>query len=100
VHRIQVGLEDSSIRQGVDHFSERFFNAETDENGRFEFKGIPAGEYLLYVVTPRRGPIAPGDLTYYPNVRDSKAATVIKLGESQRVTGVNIRMVYPRQRTP
>jgi hypothetical protein len=99
-HRIQVQLVDSFVREGVDRWSERLFNADTDENGRFEFKGVPAGEYLLLVSRPPKGPpdfrVFP-DITYYPRTRDAKAATVIKLSEAQKLTGMNIKMLPPRQ---
>jgi hypothetical protein len=104
VNRLEVRLGDALIiREHLDRFSERFFQVQTDENGRFELKGIPPGEYVLYVERRRTGPIGPGwnpDYTYYPRVRDHEAAGVIKIGEAQKLTGLNIRMLPPRLPSP
>lgn len=70
--------------------------AEADDEGRFEFKAVAQGRYLLGVrlrgwASPD-SPDAAYPPTYHPGVADASQAVVITVVEGQSVTGRDLRL--------
>jgi protocatechuate 3,4-dioxygenase beta subunit len=60
--------------------------ATTDDNGRFAFRGLPAGRYTLQA--SRRAWLD----AYYGATRPGRPGTAIAVGDGQRVAALTIRM--------
>ena len=59
-------------------------NATSGQNGAFEFKGIPPGQYVLGVNVFRPAMVKqPFPPTYYPGVERREDATIISVGAGQ-----------------
>jgi hypothetical protein len=71
--------------------------ANTDSRGRFEFTGIPAGEYLLgqEIRSESLDPEAPIQMVYYPGVPDRAAAAVLRVEPLKPVNGIRLRLPKP-----
>lgn len=72
--------------------------AEADAEGRFEFKALPPGRYLLGVRLGggaralRDNPNSEFPRTYYPGVAEASEAVAVTVGEGERVTGRDLRL--------
>ena len=70
--------------------------ARTDAEGRFEFKVIPPGEYLLGLrILDASGENLPYPRTYYPGVTPKAGASVIRVGEGESVRDIEFRLPPP-----
>ncbi len=65
----------------------------TDKEGRYQFKQVPPGKYLLGVNLDKE-PVAasPYPRTFYPGVDSAARAKVIELGDLQKVSGYDIQL--------
>jgi hypothetical protein len=67
--------------------------AYSDEEGRYAFKEIPPGRYVLSIrfdgMTSQNRPFP---ATYYPGVRDQTQAKVVTIGEGQRISDYDLLM--------
>jgi hypothetical protein len=67
--------------------------SEYTKDGRYEFTGLPPGEYLLGVsiaAPPQRH--TPYEATYYPGVSDPGRARVFRLSPGEQLTDIDIRL--------
>jgi hypothetical protein len=63
-------------------------SAFMEDDGRFEFKGLPEGDYLLGMgIDP--APQSSRLHVYYPGVKEKSQATLIHIGKSQKKGGVD-----------
>lgn len=70
-----------------------FRYARTDAGGRFEFRAVPPGDYLLGVrILGSAGEAVPYPRTYFPGVVSKEEATVLKVKEGERATGLELRL--------
>lgn len=70
--------------------------AITEPDGRFEFKDLPPGRYVLGVnVGGAPDKDLPYKTTFYPSAAEQSAAEVFALGEGQHVKGVEFRLPPP-----
>lgn len=68
--------------------------ASTDEEGRYTFKGVPPGQYLI-VINPERVPGVfepPYPRTFYPGVEDRAQAGVINVGQGEKLAGYDLHL--------
>ena len=81
----------SDVRN-INHFSYE----RTDAEGRFEFKAVPPGEYLLGVrILGSVGETLPYPRTYLPGTPSRQSAGVVKVKEGERVSGLEMRLPPP-----
>ena len=79
---------DLLIAEQVDYSNPEPLFTFTDEAGRFEFKRVPPGQYLLGVRLNSTGSADfPYARTYYPGVKDAAEASLINLEDGQRLRG-------------
>lgn len=65
----------------------------TDEQGRYEFDGVPPGTYLLGVsIADVPSKNTPYSRTYYPNSSDRSAAMTIRLEKGQKLTEMDFHL--------
>jgi len=75
----------------------RFYNC-TNEQGRYEFREIPPGDYTIVVNTGGKiSSDAPFPKAYYPGVFDKERAGVLSIAGGDRLENVNIHI--PSQET-
>jgi hypothetical protein len=88
---VQVSIvTTASADKGFDGVHSR---SEYTKDGRYEFTGVPPGEYLLGVsiaAPPQRH--TPYETTYYPGGSDRGRARIFTLSAGQQLTGVDIRL--------
>ena len=73
-----------------------FRYAKTDADGRFEFKAVHPGAYLLGVrILGSSGERVPYPRTYFPGVPFAEGATVIRVKEGERAAGLEMRLPPP-----
>ena len=74
-----------------------FLYAQTDVAGRFEFKTVPPGDYLLgfRLLTESGGETLPYPRTYYPGVGLKGQAGIIRVSEGEHLPDVELRMPPP-----
>lgn len=95
--KIMVDLVPSS--QINERYQRNNLFVQADEEGRFEFRSIPAGEYLLGVRLSRiTDPKFAYPQTFYPGTRELAQAPVITVSEGQSLEGYIIQL--PQKFTP
>lgn len=89
---VKVGL----IGAEVAYVAERGMTVRTDAEGLYQFKRVRPGRYLLGVgLDWYIGPKFPFPRTYFPGVRDPAQATVINLGEGQKLQNYDLHLPPP-----
>lgn len=67
--------------------------AYSKDDGFYELSRIPAGTYVLQIrFDGQTGSTRPFPLMFYPGVSDQSQATVIEIGEGQRIENYNLTM--------
>jgi 5-hydroxyisourate hydrolase-like protein (transthyretin family) len=71
-----------------------FLNTQADAEGRFEFKMVPPGDYLLGVniMDWSSGATSPYPRTYYPGVALKEQAGIIRVKEGERLSDIEMRL--------
>lgn len=68
-----------------------YTHAWTDENGYYEFFGIPPGEYYLgFNIETKPNKLFPYPRTYFPKTSDVANAKVIVLGKAEKLYGFDL----------
>jgi hypothetical protein len=75
--------------QPPDH-PERQFEMMTEEDGRFEFRALPPGDYYL-TVNPKGAAYSDFAPTFFPGVESASVAEVIHLGAAQKIYDLNFK---------
>lgn len=93
LHLAPVGLDAKELSSHT-----KTLTAYSNDEGRFEFKGVPPGRYLI-VFNPEgvsRIDEPPYPRTFMPGADDEAGAAVVTVGEGERVTGQDIRLTRRR----
>jgi hypothetical protein len=71
-----------------------FIHVKTDAEGRFEFKTVSPGEYLLgfRIMSGPYQESPPYPRTYYPGVASKAEATIVSLKEGERLSDLELRL--------
>lgn len=71
--------------------------AYTDEDGRYELRGVPPGRYVLgfRLDSGIDGLKHPYPRTYYPGTQDPSAAAVVELEEGEKLKGYDLKLPPP-----
>lgn len=75
----------------------QFYYGKTDAEGRFEFRAVVPGAYLLGVrlLGSTSGESVPYPRTYFPGTPSRDAAGVVKVKEAEHLGGLEMRMPPP-----
>ena len=89
------------ITAGKERYQGYWNAATSNDQGVYEFSRIPPGRYVLHVrYDGTTSQFRPFPKMYYPGVSDRGQATVIEIGEGQRLEDYNLTMPdLPRERT-
>jgi hypothetical protein len=73
----------------------------TEEDGTYEFNGLPPGRYIVGVgiLRPPNSTSRYSDI-YYPNASNLRGAHVLTLGEGQKINDINFRLPPPIPTVP
>ncbi|MEO6390245.1 MAG: carboxypeptidase-like regulatory domain-containing protein [Pyrinomonadaceae bacterium] len=79
------------IPAGVKLTEDNVWSRSVNANGDYQFNYLPAGRYFVGL-NLSNGPSrsAPYPATYYPGVKRKELATVVEIGQDQRLTGYNL----------
>ncbi len=89
----RMRLDLAAADQRLDDPHPQVFTAYADGEGRYEFKSIPKGHYVLGVrLNSIREPDFPYPRAYYPGVSKPDEAKVLELKEGQRIEGIDFVM--------
>jgi hypothetical protein len=81
------------IESGKERYQGHWDAAYSDEEGRYAFKRIPPGPYILSIrfdgMTSQNRPFP---ITYYPGVSDRAEAKIITIGEGQAFPNYDLQM--------
>jgi hypothetical protein len=88
------------LRKREPYGAAQVFEASTDNLGHFEFKGLPAGDYLLGHEISRSRPSnsTPFPIHYYPNSPDLRHAAIIHLAPFQQFHNAVLTLPKPDRR--
>jgi hypothetical protein len=91
--RVNLIPVDTAKDKSSSSIAARIHIEKTDKEGKYHFKEIPPGRYYLGINLDEqpRGD-SPYPRTYFPGILDRDKATVIVLGEGEKVTGYNIQL--------
>ena len=98
----KVSLRLSDAARGETYFRGYTNYATTDSEGRYEFKGVPEGRYVLRLRFDGDATDSgrPFPVVYHPNAGDAARATVITIGEGEKVEGYDLHLSpLPAERT-
>jgi hypothetical protein len=90
----KVALRLSEAARGDEYFLGHSAHATSDADGRYEFRGVPPGRYIIRVrfdgEETEMG--RPFPLLYHPNVRDPARAATLLVGEGEKIEGYDLRL--------
>lgn len=93
VKGVRVALVEADDPESERHYAR---DATTGEDGRYEFKGLPPGRYLLAVnLNPYPQPNDPTNAyprTYYPGVAEASRAEAVTVGVGERAKDRDITL--------
>jgi hypothetical protein len=97
----KVSLQLSTAESGEEPYRGPPGYATTDAEGRYEFKGMPYGRYIIRIRPGDEQTAArPYPLLYHENVKEAARASVVHIGEGERVEGYDIHLPpLPGERT-
>ena len=97
-----MSLQLSAAEDGEESFHGPGGYAMTDAEGRYEFKGMPPGRYIIRIRSDREQANSgrPFPVLYHENVTEAARASVVHIGEGERVEGYDIHLPpLPGERT-
>lgn len=74
-----------------------FLHAQTNQEGAFEFKVVPPGDYWLGFRIMSSQSTQPYPRTFYPGVQTRAAAKIISIKEGESLNGLELLMPAPLQ---
>jgi hypothetical protein len=78
---------------GDSHINPKYFTAETDEEGRYEFRMVQPGRYVVGINIASLPDERYSDTrTFYPGVSDLSKAQVIEIGEGTKLKGFDLNV--------
>jgi hypothetical protein len=94
VQGVTVSAQRKTYYQTRMQLQPRGETATTDDRGRFRIRDVPAGRYYVQALKRANpGPVSPHYATVlYPGVARLADAQVVKMGEGEELTGINIRV--------
>ena len=98
----KVSIRLSAAAKGEMYFRGHTNYATTDAEGRYEFKGIPEGRYILKLRFDgaETDSERPFPVVYHPNAGDPSRAAVVRVGEGERVEDYDLHLPpAPAERT-
>ena len=91
---ISVELIPVDVKEVDDDFFMKIENHYSNEHGRYELKEVPPGRYLMGINLSDETPnqYTPYPRTYFPGVKDRNQATVISVGEHQKLEDYDLHL--------